>query len=138
MGHSGDYGLYAVFEQKLYRVGKDDDRGIGVFARASYGPSDRNPIDLYADGGLVTSRPRLIPLRAGALSCATRDQGDGPAPAYLAPSSRDRLPALVVSEYPMVLLGDRVSRAVLEVAEDVDAYGRRQITMLQVALDLTG
>ncbi|MDI3566929.1 carbohydrate porin [Bradyrhizobium sp. Arg816] len=51
-GHSGDYGLYAVFEQKLYRVGKDDDRGIGVFARASYGPSDRNPIDLYADGGL--------------------------------------------------------------------------------------
>ena len=49
---SGDYGLYAVFEQKLYRVGPDDDRGIGVFARGSYGPSDRNLIDGYADGGL--------------------------------------------------------------------------------------
>ena len=27
-----DYGVYAVFEQKLFRVGKDDDRGIGIFA----------------------------------------------------------------------------------------------------------
>lgn len=51
-GIAGDYGLYAVFEQKLFRVGRDDDRGIGVFARGSYGPSDRNLIDIYADGGL--------------------------------------------------------------------------------------
>jgi porin len=49
---SGDYGLYGVFEQKLYRVGNDDDRGIGVFARASYSPPGRNLIDIYADGGL--------------------------------------------------------------------------------------
>ena len=31
---SGDFGVYAVFEQKLYRVGTDDDRGIGLFGRA--------------------------------------------------------------------------------------------------------
>jgi len=49
---SGDSGVYSVFEQKLYRVGKDDDRGIGIFARASYSPPDRNLIDLYADGGI--------------------------------------------------------------------------------------
>jgi porin len=49
---SGDYGFYAVFEQKLYRVGHDDDRGIGLFGRASYSPPDRNLIDIYADGGL--------------------------------------------------------------------------------------
>lgn len=49
---SGDFGVYSVFEQKLYRVGKDDDRGIGVFARASVSPSDRNVIDLYADAGI--------------------------------------------------------------------------------------
>ena len=47
----GDFGLYAVAEQKIYRVGRDDDRGIGVFARASYSPPDRNLIDIYADGG---------------------------------------------------------------------------------------
>ncbi len=49
---SGNFGLYAVFEQKLYRVGHDDDRGIVVFARASYSPRDRNLIDMYADGGV--------------------------------------------------------------------------------------
>ena len=49
---SGDYGIYSVFEQKAYRVGNDDDRGIGVFARVSYSPSDRNLIDLYADAGV--------------------------------------------------------------------------------------
>ena len=49
---SGDYGIYGVFEQKLFRVGSDDDRGIGVFARASYSPAGRNLIDIYADGGL--------------------------------------------------------------------------------------
>lgn len=44
--------MYSVLEQKLYRVGKDDDRGIGIFARVSYSPPDRNLIDLYADGGI--------------------------------------------------------------------------------------
>jgi porin len=49
---AGDYGVYGVFEQKLFRVKGDDDRGIGVFARASYSPPNRNLIDFYADGGL--------------------------------------------------------------------------------------
>jgi len=49
---SGDFGVYSVLEQKLYRVGKDDDRGIGVFIRASYSPPDRNIVDLYADAGI--------------------------------------------------------------------------------------
>jgi porin len=48
----GDYGVYSVFEQKIYRVPHDDDRGIGIFARASYSPPDRNLIDLYADAGI--------------------------------------------------------------------------------------
>ena len=52
---TGDQGLYAVFEQKLHRVGTDDDRGIGVFGRGSYSPPDRNLIDIYADGGLSSS-----------------------------------------------------------------------------------
>jgi porin len=49
---NGDYGFYGVFEQKIYRVAHDDDRGIGVFGRASYSPPDRNLIDLYADAGI--------------------------------------------------------------------------------------
>jgi porin len=49
---TGDYGIYAVFEQKLFRVGNDDDRGVGVFTRTSYSPPDRNLIDVYADAGV--------------------------------------------------------------------------------------
>jgi porin len=49
---SGDIGAWAVFEQQIYRVPDTDDRGIGVFARLSGAPADRNLIDLYADGGL--------------------------------------------------------------------------------------
>jgi porin len=49
---SGDFGIYLVFEQKIYRVGQDDDRGIGIFARASYSPPDRNIVDFYSDAGI--------------------------------------------------------------------------------------
>lgn len=49
---SGDIGGWAVFEQQIYRVPHSDDRGIGIFVRASGAPADRNLIDLYADGGI--------------------------------------------------------------------------------------
>jgi porin len=49
---SGDVGGWGVFEQQIYRVPHSDDRGIGIFARVSGAPADRNLIDLYADGGL--------------------------------------------------------------------------------------
>jgi len=49
---SGDVGGWAVFEQQIYRVPHSDDRGIGIFARVSGAPADRNLIDLYADAGL--------------------------------------------------------------------------------------
>ena len=60
---SGDFGVYSVFEQKIHRVGQDDERGVGVFWRASYSPSDRNIIDVYSDAGiefvgLSESRPK--------------------------------------------------------------------------------
>ena len=51
-GLSGNYGLYGVLEQKLYRPPDSDDRGVGVFVRASTSPADRNLIDLYADAGV--------------------------------------------------------------------------------------
>jgi porin len=50
--HHADFGIYSVFEQKLYRVGQDVDRGVGLFVRGSYSPPDRNLIDAYADAGI--------------------------------------------------------------------------------------
>ena len=60
---SGNFGIYSAFEQRVYRMGNDDNRGIGIFARVSSSPSDRNLIDLYADAGiefigLSDSRPK--------------------------------------------------------------------------------
>ena len=51
--HSGNYGVYGVIDQMLWRLpGNDPKKGVGVFARASLSPSDRNLIDLYAEAGV--------------------------------------------------------------------------------------
>jgi porin len=49
----GNSGLYAVFDQLLYREPGTEDQGLGMFARVSASPSDRNLISFYADGGLT-------------------------------------------------------------------------------------
>jgi porin len=49
----GNFGLYSVFEQQVLRFGTEpDERGVGIFGRISTSPSDRNLVDLYADGGI--------------------------------------------------------------------------------------
>ena len=53
----GDYGVYGVFEQALYQFGGSKDRDIGIFARVSGSPNDRNLIDLYADAGITFNGP---------------------------------------------------------------------------------
>jgi porin len=49
---SGSFGLWAVFEQQIYRVPKTDNRGIGLFGRVSSSPTNSSLIDLYADAGI--------------------------------------------------------------------------------------
>ena len=50
--HRGDYGLYAVVDQMVWRMPETKDQGLGVFLRLSVSPSDRNEVDFYADGGI--------------------------------------------------------------------------------------
>ena len=60
--HRGDSSIYGVIDQQIWRPATGEpDKGVGVFARASASPSDRNLIDLYFDGGIVFSG--LIPGR---------------------------------------------------------------------------
>ena len=68
--HSPDFGAYGILDQQVYRVpGEDDERsdddeaarGIGVFARVIAAPPDRNPVDLYLDGGVTAAG--LMPQR---------------------------------------------------------------------------
>jgi porin len=58
----GNQGVFAVVEQKLANSAFDPGKGVGVFARASVSPSDRNLIGFYLDGGVqVTGFSELRP-----------------------------------------------------------------------------
>jgi porin len=55
----GNYGIFAVLEQVLYRPPSVTERGVSAslpgitaFGRIAYSPPDRNLIDLYLDGGI--------------------------------------------------------------------------------------
>jgi porin len=52
--HSGNYALYAIADARLSRSGR---RLLRAFVRASASPSDRNPVDLYADAGITLTAP---------------------------------------------------------------------------------
>ena len=45
-------GVYGVLDQQIMQKADKKDDGIYAFARAAFAPSDRNPVDFYADGGL--------------------------------------------------------------------------------------
>ena len=51
--HRGDYGVYGIIDQMVWcPPGDDRKKGIGVFARASASPPDRNVVNFYVDGGV--------------------------------------------------------------------------------------
>jgi porin len=55
---SGNFGVYSVFEQQLAAfAGRESERGVGIFIRASSSPDDRNLISFYTDGGIVATGP---------------------------------------------------------------------------------
>ncbi len=58
----GNDGIYAVFDQQLYRPpGGDANSGVLMFGRAAYSPPDRNVVDFYLDGGIIFAG--MIPAR---------------------------------------------------------------------------
>ena len=50
----GNHGVYGVIDQQIWRPPSGEpDKGVGLFARASASPDDRNLISGYVDGGIV-------------------------------------------------------------------------------------
>lgn len=49
----GNAGLYAVYDQTLYREPGKDDEGLGFFVRAAYSPTRSSLIAAYVDTGLA-------------------------------------------------------------------------------------
>jgi porin len=60
--HRGDYGIYGVIDQQLYRPpGGDGNSGISIFNRSAISPSDRNLVNVEIDSGIVFAG--MIPKR---------------------------------------------------------------------------
>lgn len=60
--HSGDWGLYAVADQTVWRQG---ERSVNLFVRGGLTPADRNLLSWYVDGGagfkgLLPGRPNDV------------------------------------------------------------------------------
>ena len=52
----GSTGVYGIVDHQLYRPpGGAPDSGITMFTRAGFTIPDRNPVDVYIDGGLIFS-----------------------------------------------------------------------------------
>lgn len=49
----GNWSVYAVADQLVWREAGTKDQGVGVFARVMGGPGDRNLLDFYADAGVT-------------------------------------------------------------------------------------
>jgi porin len=72
--HSGNFAVYGVIDQMLWRAGGGGGREVNGFVRAVAAPPDRNLIDLYLDAGLtfqgfVGSRPDDTVGLGAAYSC---------------------------------------------------------------------
>ena len=53
----GNYSVYAVADQLVWRKEGAKDGGIGVFARAMGSPGDRNLLNVYLEGGVTYKGP---------------------------------------------------------------------------------
>lgn len=49
----GDWSVYAVMDQLVYRPAGSTDSGAGVFARAAGAPDNRNQINVFVDAGIT-------------------------------------------------------------------------------------
>ncbi len=59
--HHGDWGVYAIADQMIWRRPETTDNGVSAFLRVAGTPSDRNLVSFYADTGI--NYKGLIPSR---------------------------------------------------------------------------
>jgi porin len=55
--HRGDYSIYAVADQMVWRPSADSPQSIGVFARVMGAPDDRNLVNLGVNAGVTLKAP---------------------------------------------------------------------------------
>ncbi|TAM05335.1 MAG: carbohydrate porin [Paraburkholderia sp.] len=55
--HRGNFSVYAIADQMVWRPSADSPQSLGVFARAMGAPSDRNLLDFNLNAGVVLKAP---------------------------------------------------------------------------------
>lgn len=55
--HRGNYGVYAIADQMVWRRTGTEDEGVSLFLRLGAAPSDRNLVAWYVDGGFGYKGP---------------------------------------------------------------------------------
>ncbi len=55
--YRGDWSLYALLDQLVFRPEGGKDTGLGIFARAMGAPADRNLVSIFVDGGFSYKGP---------------------------------------------------------------------------------
>ncbi|MBV8871045.1 MAG: carbohydrate porin, partial [Acetobacteraceae bacterium] len=55
--HHGDWSLYGIVDQLVWRPAGSKERGVGVFLRAMGAPANRNEIVAFVDGGVTWKAP---------------------------------------------------------------------------------
>ena len=55
--HQGNYSIYAVADQMVWRPSADSPQSVGVFARVMGAPGDRNVVDLGVNAGVTLKAP---------------------------------------------------------------------------------
>ncbi|WP_445491541.1 carbohydrate porin [Rhodopseudomonas sp. RCAM05734] len=55
--HRGNYAVYGVVDQMLWRSASGSDQSLSVFLRGTWAPGAQNVIDLYLDGGVTFKGP---------------------------------------------------------------------------------
>jgi porin len=55
--HHGDYSLYAVMDQMIWRPSAESPRSLNIFGRAMAAPEDQNSIDFSLNAGLTLKDP---------------------------------------------------------------------------------
>ncbi len=57
LNRRGDWGVYGIIDQMVWRRPGTADQGLGFFMRMGGAPSDRNLVSWYADGGIGFKAP---------------------------------------------------------------------------------
>ncbi|MCP3728172.1 carbohydrate porin [Paraburkholderia sp. CNPSo 3272] len=57
VSHRGNYSIYAVADQMVWRPSADSPQSVGVFARVMGAPGDRNLVDLGVNAGVTLKAP---------------------------------------------------------------------------------